>query len=156
MANPTYGALTTSGTASYTVGTGIWTITDSVANVNAALASMAFVPRNHNDLDTSITTHIEDAAVTGPVDGSIALNVTALNDCTIGHHLTNQTIAYTEGDLSNSHGGYCGCLIWDTGEIITATLTLVDPTYGLPDNFWYGSNMLPAPAYGPLPIPSPM
>ena len=36
LADPTYGLLTTSGTASYTAGTGIWTITDTVTNVNAA------------------------------------------------------------------------------------------------------------------------
>ena len=50
LADPTYGALTTSGSATYTAGTGIWTITDSVANVNTSLAAVAFVPTTNNDL----------------------------------------------------------------------------------------------------------
>ena len=128
LADPIYGALTISGTASYTAGTGAWTITDSVANVNAALATVAFVPTTNNDLNTSITTHIEDAAATGPADGSIALNITAVNDAPTATNLT-QIIGYAEGDLSVALNDIVVSDV-DTGETITATLTLADPIYG--------------------------
>src|SRR5260370_35745852 len=63
-----------------TAATGVWTITGTVAQVNAALAAVAFVPASNNDVNTTITTHIVDAANTGPTDGGINLNVTAVND----------------------------------------------------------------------------
>ena len=49
LADTSAGSLTTSGTASYTAGTGVWTITDTVANVNAALANVAFMPATEYD-----------------------------------------------------------------------------------------------------------
>ena len=51
LADINAGSLTTSGTATYTAGTGIWTITDTVANVNAALANVAFMPAMEYDQD---------------------------------------------------------------------------------------------------------
>ncbi len=74
--NPAAGVLTTSGTATYTPGTGVWTITGTVAEVNTALAAVSFTPATDNDVDTTITTHIEDAAASGPADGTITLDVT--------------------------------------------------------------------------------
>src|SRR5258707_4505651 len=62
--------------------TGVWTITGTVAQVNAALAAVAFVPASNNDVNTTITTHIVDAANTGPTDGVINLNVTAEQEST--------------------------------------------------------------------------
>jgi len=40
----------------------VWTVTGSVAAVNAALAAVAFVPVPDNDVDTTISTVIRDAA----------------------------------------------------------------------------------------------
>ena len=68
LALPAAGALTTSGTAAYTAGTGVWTVTGTVAQVNAALAAMAFVPAVDNAADTTISTQIRDAAGAGPID----------------------------------------------------------------------------------------
>ena len=62
LSNTAAGVLTTSGAATYTAGTGIWTITGTVAQVNTALASVSFTPATNNDVDATITTHIEDAA----------------------------------------------------------------------------------------------
>jgi len=62
----------------YTQGTGVWTVTSAVANVNAALAAVSFVPVAGNTLDTTVTTHIESASGTGPIDGTITLDVTVL------------------------------------------------------------------------------
>ena len=42
--NTAAGVLTTSGTATYTPGTGVWTITGTVAEVNTALAAVSFTP----------------------------------------------------------------------------------------------------------------
>ena len=80
--NTATGALTaTSGNGeTYTAGTGVWTITSSVANINTALAAVAFTPATNNDVDTTVTTHIEDAATAGPANGTITLDVTAVND----------------------------------------------------------------------------
>ncbi len=128
LTDPTYGALTTSGTATYDTGSGDWTITDSVANVNTALASVAFVPSSNNDNSTTITTHIEDAAGTGPTDGSIILRVTAVNDAPVFTNLgaslvyinggsaidldTDVTISDVELDALNSGlGDYTGTIL---------------------------------------------
>ena len=80
LANPAAGALTTSGTATYNAGTGVWTVTGTVAQVNAALAAVAFAPAANFDLDTTIATHIEDAQGAGPADGTITLDVSPVND----------------------------------------------------------------------------
>ncbi|NQV33586.1 MAG: endo-1,4-beta-xylanase, partial [Phycisphaeraceae bacterium] len=94
--NPATGALTaTSGNGeTYTSATGIWTITGIVANANAALAVVAFEPMADNDLDTTVTTHVEDAEGTGPADGAITLDVTAINDAPV---ITTNTLSITEG-----------------------------------------------------------
>ena len=76
LSTGTFGA----STSSYTAGTGVWTITGTVADVNSALAAVAFVPAIDHDTNTAITSHIEDAAGEGPVDGTISLNVAAQND----------------------------------------------------------------------------
>ena len=96
LANPAAGTLTTSGTATYTPGTGVWTITGTVAQVNAALAAVAFTPATNNDLDTTITTHIQDAAGTGPADGTITLDVTGVNEAPVV--VSGATLNYTEND----------------------------------------------------------
>ena len=75
LADSAAGSLTTSGTAVYHAGGGVWTITDTVANVNAALASVAFVPASDYDQDTSIAVHIADGGENGttPATGTITL-----------------------------------------------------------------------------------
>ena len=90
LANTAAGVLTAaSGNGeTYTAGTGVWTVTGTQASVNAALAAVSFTPATDNDVDTTITTHIEDQSATGPVDGSIALNVTPANDAPTATNLT--------------------------------------------------------------------
>ena len=83
LANTAIGSLTDdSGNGeSYTGGTGVWTITGDVATVNTALAAVAFIPGTENDVDTTVATHVEDAtAAASPGDGTITLDVTAVND----------------------------------------------------------------------------
>jgi hypothetical protein len=118
----TSGSLTTSGTATYSNGPGVWTITGTVSVVNSALAALAFTPAADNDVVAAITTRVRDAANTGPADGTITLNVTAVNDAPTATNLT-QTKSYTEGAASVVLDDIVVSDV-DTGEIITATLTL--------------------------------
>src|SRR5690606_39299066 len=60
--------------------TGVWSATGSVADVNAALAAVSFTPVANWDQDVTITTRVRDAVNTGPADGTITLDVTAVND----------------------------------------------------------------------------
>ncbi|WP_185267178.1 Ig-like domain-containing protein, partial [Halopseudomonas xiamenensis] len=84
LSNPSAGNLTTgtfgSATSTYNAGTGVWAVSGSVSDVNAALAAVAFAPAANWSQDVTINTHIRDAAGTGPIDGTITLDVTAIND----------------------------------------------------------------------------
>ncbi|MCP4246051.1 MAG: hypothetical protein GY778_03285, partial [bacterium] len=119
LANTATGSLSANDGASYTAGTGVWTITDTVANVNIALANLIFTPTTDNDVDTIITTHIEDAAGAGPADGTITLDVTGANDAPTATNLTS-TSAYNEGDASVAITDIVVSDV-DTAETITAT-----------------------------------
>ena len=85
--------LTTSGTATYTAVTGVWTITDTVANVNAALADVAFTPATDNDVDAKITTHIEDQDAAGPADGEITDGTSGVDESPV----TGESVPKTRG-----------------------------------------------------------
>ena len=130
LADPLAGSLTISGDASYTDSTGVWTITDTVAIVNAALANVAFVPASNYDQNTTISVNIEDGGENGvvPVTGTITLNVTAVNDQLSATNVT-QTQSYTEDAASVAITDIVVSDV-DTGEIVTATLTLADPLAG--------------------------
>ena len=98
LANPSTGVLTTSGGATYDVLTGIWTTTGNPASVNSALSGVAFVPTLDGELDTTITTHIEDQNGAGPANGTITLTVTPVNDAPVTGNNTVVTLedtAYT-------------------------------------------------------------
>ncbi|MCP4377286.1 MAG: LamG domain-containing protein, partial [bacterium] len=122
------GSLSANNGATYDGLTGIWTITDTVANVNTALANVVFNPNPTNDVDTTITTHIEDALGTGPVDGSITLDVTPINDAPTATNL-NSTSSYNEGDASVPITDIVVSDA-DSAEVITATLTLANTATG--------------------------
>ena len=130
LVDPSAGALTVSGAASYTAGSGVWTITDTVANVNAALASVAFAPATDYDLDTGVMVNIADGGENGTMaaTGLITLDNTAVNDQLVATNL-NQTASYFEDAASVALADIVITDI-DTGEIVTATLTLVDPSAG--------------------------
>ncbi len=131
LALPAAGVLTTSGTATYTPGTGVWTITGSLADVNAALAAVAFTPAADNDVDTTIATLIRDQDNVGPVAGVITLDVTPVNDAPTATNLT-QTKTYTEGAASVALDDIVVSDV-DTSpaQTITATLTLALPAAGV-------------------------
>jgi 5-hydroxyisourate hydrolase-like protein (transthyretin family) len=130
LSNTAAGMLTTSGAAAYDAGTGVWTITDTVANVNAALAAVSFTPATDNDVDATIATHIQDQDATGPADGLITLDVTPVNDAPTASNLT-QTQTYTEGDASVALDDIVVSEVdTDPAQTITATLTLNNTAAG--------------------------
>lgn len=85
LANTATGSLSANNGATYTVGTGVWTISDTVANVNAALANVEFNPATDNDLDTTIGIDIDDGDedASGALTGTITLDVTPENDTAV-------------------------------------------------------------------------
>ena len=138
LADTSAGSLTTSGTATYTAGTGIWTLTDTVANVNAALANVAFMPVTEYEQDTTIAVNIADGGEDGTVavTGTINLDVTPVNDQP-GATVVNQTQFYTEGDVSVALDDIVVTDV-DSAETITATLTLAGHQRRQSDDVRYG------------------
>ncbi|MEE8599928.1 tandem-95 repeat protein, partial [Euzebya tangerina] len=94
LANTATGAFTANDGATYTAGTGVWTISGTVAEVNTALAGVAFTPAANNGTDTTASVNIADGGEDGAaaVTGTITLDVTPVNDepdVTLG---ANQTV----------------------------------------------------------------
>ena len=118
LSDPSAGALSTAGGGSYTPATGVWTITGSLASVNAALAAVTFVPATNSNTAVTIATHIEDAAGAGPADGAIAVTVTPVNDAPVGVNDSSASagaLAATEkGGTLNGSGGNDA-----TGNVLT-------------------------------------
>ncbi|MET1077870.1 MAG: DUF4347 domain-containing protein [Pseudomonas sp.] len=133
LSNAASGALTTgvfgAATSTYNAGTGVWTVTGSLTDVNAALAAVAFTPAANGDQDVTVTTRIRDAANAGPADGVITLDVTAVNDAPTASNLT-QTVTYNEDPGGNVALGDILISEVDSGDTLTATLTLSAPAAG--------------------------
>ena len=130
LADTSTGSLSANDGATYTAGTGVWTITDTVANVNLALANLVFTPTVNNDVDTTIAVSIDDGDedASGPLTGTITLDVAPVNDAPTASNLTT-TSSYNEGDASVAITDIVVSDV-DTGETITATLTLADTSTG--------------------------
>ena len=120
-----------SGGATYNSGSGVWTITDTVANVNTALAAVSFVTAADHDTDTTITTQVADQGGLGPINGVITLDVTPVNDAPTATNLTD-TVTYTEDDASVNLDNIVVSDVDDADypQTITATLTLADVNAG--------------------------
>jgi uncharacterized delta-60 repeat protein len=105
LANPSTGVLTTSSGngETYSSGTGIWTVTGTVYQVNAALAMVAFSPASDNDQNTTLAIDIRDGLEAGatPMMGNITLPVTALNDDPWNSGSLPTNIIVTEDIASN-------------------------------------------------------
>jgi len=133
LSNAAAGSLTTgtfgSATSSYNAGTGVWAVAGSVTDVNAALAAVAFTPSTNWDQDVAITTRIRDAANFGPVNGTITLDVTPVNDAPTATNLT-QTVAFTEDPGAPVALGDIVVADVDGVETVTATLTLSNAAAG--------------------------
>ena len=132
LALPAAGTLTAgSGNGeTYTTATGVWTVNGTVAQVNAALAAVAFVPALNNDAGTTIVAQIHDAALAGPASGTITLDVTPVNDAPV--------LASALADQGATVGSVFGYTVplnsfadVDAGDTLTYSATRADGT-GLP------------------------
>jgi hypothetical protein len=136
LSAPAAGTLSTgtygSATSSFNAGTGVWTVTGSVTDVNAALAAVSLIPGENWDQNVTITTQIRDAANTGPANGTISFDVTAVNDkaAVTGSLTTASLNDKAEGDTLKLFQNLTVSDV-DTGEDdLTLTITLSDPTAG--------------------------
>ncbi|MEC8859521.1 MAG: DUF4347 domain-containing protein [Pseudomonadota bacterium] len=104
LSNTSAGTLSTGtfgkATSSFDAGKGVWTVTGSTTDVNAALAATSFTPVANWDQDITITTLIRDAADTGPDAGTITLDVTAVNDAPVTSVDSKISSTYTEDALA--------------------------------------------------------
>jgi hypothetical protein len=130
LADTSTGSLSANDGATYDGLTGIWTITDTVANVNTALANLVFNPAVNNDVNTSIDVNIDDGDedLSGALTGTIDLDVTPVNDAPTATNLSSTSV-YNEGDPTVAITDIVVSDV-DAGEIITATLTLADIATG--------------------------
>ncbi|MBF0139247.1 MAG: DUF4347 domain-containing protein, partial [Magnetococcales bacterium] len=126
LADPAAGSLTTTGGGSYVSGTGVWSVTGSVSQVNTALAALTFIPTTDWDSNTTLALTVTDGTVA--VTGSIALNVTPVNDVPAATN-TTQSVTFVENSASVTWTPVVVSDV-DTGEVITAQLTLADPAAG--------------------------
>lgn len=140
--NPAAGALSTgtfgSATSIYNPATGVWTVTGSVADVNAALATVTFTPAPNWDKPVSITTQVRDAAGAGPANGTITINVSAINDAPTATQLVQSKIFVEDPGGSIALDNIVVTDI-DTGATVTATLTLSHPAAGVLTTGTFGS-----------------
>ncbi|MGB5327632.1 MAG: cadherin-like domain-containing protein, partial [Gammaproteobacteria bacterium] len=130
LADTATGSLSANDGATYTAGTGVWTITGSVAQVNTALANLVFNPTVNNEVDTSIDVNIDDGDEdgSGALTGIITLDVTPVNDAPTATNLASGS-TYNQGDASLPLNDIVISDV-DSGETVTATLTLANVSTG--------------------------
>lgn len=85
LSNPVVGSLSTgtSGatTSTYNAGTGVWTVSGAIADVNVLLAGVTFVPTANGNVSFTIATSISDGG--SSVTGTKAVTGVAVNDAPI-------------------------------------------------------------------------
>jgi ELWxxDGT repeat protein len=116
LSNPLAGVLGSTG-GTFDSLTGVWTITDSVANVQAALNAMTFTPNGVGT--TTVTTHIVDAHGNFPVaDGSFQIVVNDIPS------LTGFLSTYSLGGPSQTLP-FSGIVVTDPdGENVTVSIQI--------------------------------
>ncbi|WP_298625221.1 Ig-like domain-containing protein [uncultured Zoogloea sp.] len=134
LADPTLGSLNVPTGAAYNPGTGVWTFTGSVSAVNTALASLHFTPGTNTDVNTTISILIadggEDSATAAT--GTIALNVTAVNDAPVLTPAAPVLAGLTE-DATNDAGQTVASFrgaITDVDNGALSGIVIVDQTPG--------------------------
>jgi VCBS repeat-containing protein len=141
--NPAAGSLTTgtfgSATSTYNAGTGVWTVVGSVADVNAALASVGFMPAADWDKPVKITTLIRDDYNTGPAEGTITLNATPTNDRPL---LPSRQHATTIAEDSGPPSGQVGYAVSDLLASFSDDgpgrgIAVIDSSTGGTGRWWY-------------------
>ncbi len=91
LSNTSAGSLNTATvgtvTSTYTAGTGVWTASGAIADVNALLAGLTFTPAANFNSSFTISTSINDGTAT--LTGSKAMTGTAVNDAPVFSGLDN-------------------------------------------------------------------
>ena len=93
LSDPAAGAFANLGTGAYNAGTGAYTVTGTVAQVNAALAGLTFTPAASFQGPVTVSTVVRDAAGAGPAAGTITFNVTRINTAPTDIMLSANTVA---------------------------------------------------------------
>ena len=129
LSNPAAGSLSTatSGavTSTYVAGTGVWTASGAIADVNTLLAGVTFTPAANSSVSFSIATSVSDG-VAPAVTGSKAITGTPVNDAPTASN-RSAAQAYTEDTPLNLTDIVAADV--DSASI-TATLTLSTPAAG--------------------------
>lgn len=128
LSNVSAGSLTTgtsgSVTSTYVAGTGVWSASGTIADVNVLLAGVTFVPASNFNASFSITTSVTDGV--GTVSGSKAVTGIAVNDAPGATNLSAAE-SYTEDTSLN----LIDIVVSDVDSAnVTATLTLSNPSAG--------------------------
>ena len=130
LSNAAAGALSTatSGavTSTYNAGTGVWTASGALADVNLLLAGLSFMPALNFSGGFSIATQVSDG-VAAPLTGSKVFTGVAVNDAPSASNL-NAAETYTEDALLNLADIVVSDVDGSSGSV---TLTLSDPAVGL-------------------------
>ncbi len=128
LSSPSAGSLTTSTsgavTSTYNGGTGVWTASGAIANVNTLLAGVSFVPAANFNASFTIATGVSD----GSLSATGTKNVTgiAVNDAPTATNLSAAEL-YTEDTTLN----LVDIVVSDVDSAsVTATLTLSNPSAG--------------------------
>ena len=129
LSNVAAGSLTTatSGavTSTYIAGTGVWTASGAIADVNALLAGVTFTPAANFNGNFSIATSVSDG-VAPAITGTKAFTGTAVNDAPTATNLSAAE-TYTEDTPLN----LIDIVVSDVDSAnVTATLTLSNPAAG--------------------------
>ena len=105
LSNPAAGSLNTASsgavTSTYIAGTGVWTASGAIADVNALLAGLTFTPAANFNGSFTIATSVSDG-VAPATTGSKALTGTAVNDAPTATNLSTPD-DYTEDTPLNLH-----------------------------------------------------
>ena len=112
-------------TSTYNAGTGVWTASGALADVNALLAALTFTPAADFNANFTIATSVSDG-VAAPVTGSKAMTGTPVNDAPSATNL-NAAETYSEDTALN----LSDIVISDVDSAsVTATLTLSNVAAG--------------------------
>src|SRR5262249_60215664 len=112
-------------TSTYVAGTGVWTASGAIADVNTLLAGLTFPPSAPSRRSSDLATSVSDG-VAAPVTGSKAMTGTPVNDAPTATNLSAGE-TYTEDTPLN----LIDIVISDVDSAnVTATLTLSNPAAG--------------------------
>ena len=112
-------------TSTYNAGTGVWSASGAIANVNTLLAGLTFTPALNYNSNFTIATSVNDG-VAPPITGTKTMTGTAVNDAPTASNLSAAE-TYTEDTPLN----LTNIVVSDVDSAtVTATLTLSAPAAG--------------------------